>query len=192
MTVTRNRLLNVMLFISTSFCILLLLTQLFVTVIFVHWHIDRDFYSQFSFTILDWNAFFKITHTETSVIGKAIGHVPTILSNISRLSFYFLFLQLSAITLLTLAAVREFITVIRSVKQIRTFVSSNIESFRKIGFRLLLVFIFSGFHVMTFGNTALFGIYLHVTPLIMAVLSYTLSEIFKEGNALLEDNKGTI
>src|SRR5881392_3399080 len=80
----RNRLLNVMLFISASFCILLLLAQLLLTVMLIHWHIDRDFYSQFPLTILDQNAFFKFTRTETASIGETIRYTPTTLSNMSR------------------------------------------------------------------------------------------------------------
>lgn len=185
----RNRLLSAMLFVSASFCILLLLMQLSLITILVHWHVAPDFYSEIKLTI---PAFFKIIRMETTSVGETLIQTPTTLSNISGLSFYLLFLQLSAILLLTLAAVREFMTVIRSVKQIKTFVSSNIESFRKIGFRFFLVFVLSSFHIMKFGDTIMYGVYIHFAPILIAMLSYTLSEIFKEGNALLEENKGTI
>lgn len=181
-----------MLFASTLCSILLLLAALLFTVSLVHWHIDREFYSHIPIAYLIENSFFKFTIVKTSSTGTQIIEYPATLNNISHWSIYLFYSQLMVITLLILAAVREFTTVIRSVMQIQTFVSSNIASFKKIGFSLFMAFIIAGFQIVSYKESMLYGIYLHPSLLVISLLSYTLSEIFKEGNALLEENKGVI
>jgi len=188
----RNKLLAAVLLISNVFSVVLVLSLFLFSVALIHWHIDREFYSHFPIPVLDLNTLAKFTMVRTVSTGEVARYTDPTLNNISHLSFYFLYLQVALLILLLLRSLNEFKNVIRSVKRVQTFVSGNILLFRKIGFMLLLVCFISGFNVVSYGDTTLYGVYIHTSPLVLALCAFTLSEIFKEGNALLEENRGTI
>jgi hypothetical protein len=172
---------------------MLILSLLALTLILIHWHINREFYADIPIPILGRKVFMSYTVVRSSAPAGTI-HIQSsaTLNNISVASMYLLYLQLSAITILTFLALREFTNVIRSVRGVRTFVVQNTRSLKKIGLFLLSVFLLSGIQYSSYKESVLFGLYFHLTLLMMSLLAFTLSEIFKEGNALLEENMGTI
>lgn len=189
----KNKVLNSILFISKFFCVLLILFMVILTIVLIHWHINPEFYARIPIQALNYQTLITFTsvHTSTPLEQDSVTYLPTI-DKIGYLSMYFVYLQFIAIMLLILIATREFIGVINSVKRIQTFVSGNIDSFKKISLSFLLVFFISGFQIISFTHGIFYGWYVHVAPVIVALISYTLSEVFKEGNALLEENRTTI
>ena len=187
----KNKLLNAMLLISHFFLVILVLTLLALTIGLIYWHIDREAYSYIPIQVMGNSAYVKVTWT-SAVAGTNITNTIATLNNISASTLYILYLQLMAVGILVLLVLREFTQVIRSVKRIQTFVYQNIWSFKKIGMYLFWVFLLSGVQYSIFKESDLFGLYVHLTPLLLSLLSYTLSEVFKEGNTLLEENNGTI
>jgi hypothetical protein len=89
-------------------------------------------------------------------------------------------------------AVREFTNIIRSIRKIQTFVIDNAGAFKKISKYIFLVFVLSGLQYSVYNETTLLGIYIHLPVLVVALIAFTMSEVFREGNALLEDNRGTV
>ncbi len=188
----KNKLLDIMVLTSYFFQIVIVLIMVILTIGLVYWHIDREVYSYIPIQILGGNASLQFASVTSTAVGTSITKSVATLNNISVSSLYILYLQLMAVGTLVLLALREFTQVIRSVRKIQTFVYQNIRSFKKIGLYLFIVFLLSGVQYSSFKESGLFGLYVHWTPLLLSLLSYTLSEVFREGNALLEENKGTI
>ena len=188
----KNKLLNIMVLTSNFFQIMIILTLTAVTIGIVYWHIDREVYSYIPIQVLGGTASVKFTQVTSAIAGTSITKTVATLNNISTSSLYLLYMQLMVVGILILLVLREFTQVIRSVKRIQTFVYQNIRSFKKIGLHLFMVFLLSGVQYSIFNESRLLGVYVHLTPLLLALLSYTLSEVFREGNALLEENSGTI
>jgi len=190
----RNKSLQIALVIGKVLSVLLLLTIVLLTVILIHWHIDRAFYAEIPIGVVNFYTYISFTVTKTSVLTSGSGDTPVLpmLNNIGRLSLYLIYSQFVANLLLALLSIREFIKVIESVKKVQTFISRNTHSFKKISYRLFLIFLLSSFQIISYDRTIFYGFYLHVEPLLLALLSYSMSEIFKEGNILLEENNATI
>ena len=91
---------------------------------------------------------------------------------------------------------REFGKIISSVKALQAFRTENIESFRRIGKYLLVIFLVSGVHFIgtqTAGtSSAKVGFDFDTMPLILMLVAYVLAEIFKEGNRLYEEEQLTV
>ena len=81
---------------------------------------------------------------------------------------------------------------IRSVKKSQTFAAKNIKSFKKIALYMVYVSILISFQYSTYKESVLFGAYVQQIPLLICVIAVAMSEIFKEGNALLEYSRERI
>ncbi len=187
----KNPLLYVATFTCKIFCFVQLAMLLFITVVLIHWHIDREFYSDTVLTsgFLNRSTIgYSVTTRWTTDTLKA----PLTLSNVRPPSLYFSYIQLSMIFLFTFLTFKEFLKIIRSVRLIQTFKKANIKSFRSIGKYFLLIFILTSFSVVYFKQGMFYGFSLSFTPLILMFVAYILAEIFKEGNDLSEENQLTI
>lgn len=188
----KNKLLNLVLLLSNLFLISLVLSFGVLTIGMIYWHINPDFYTDSPIPDFGKNAIFKYTSvTQCSVETRPMTSSATI-NNISVVSIYLLYTQCTAILFFIFMAVREFTSIIRSIRKIQTFVIDNAWSFKKIGKYMLCVFVLSGLQYSVYNESTLFGIYIHLPALVIALVAFTMSEIFREGNALLEDNRGTI
>ena len=94
---------------------------------------------------------------------------------------------------------KEFQNIIQSVKRLGSFHLNNIISFRRIGKYSILYFILTLFYFgLTFNNSLYFGqggfsqTSISFTPLLFALISFILAEIFKEGNKLQQENELTV
>ncbi|MGV3704096.1 MAG: DUF2975 domain-containing protein [Arcticibacter sp.] len=187
----KNPLLNVAMFTCKVFCFMQLAMLLLITVVLVHWHVNREFYSEMVLTsgfLSKSTIGYSVTTRWTTETLKA----PLTLSNVKPASLYFSYIQIAMILLFTFLAFKEFLKVIRSVRLIQTFKKANIKSFRSIGKYFLLIFILTSFSVVYFEQGMFYGVSLSVTPLILMFVAYILAEIFKEGNDLSEENQLTI
>ena len=175
------------------FSLLLIAGFLIISIVLVHWHIDREFYSKPIVTVENIQSGFLGTSSKSTwkVEGKGDEN-PFALNKIKPFSLYLNYLRLAAIIGCTLLIFREFSNILSSVKKIQTFRTRNIDSFRKMGKYHFFLFLLTGFVwvVSENGNYYSFGI--HFTPLILMLVSYILAEVFKEGSILSMDNKLTI
>ena len=113
-------------------------------------------------------------------------------SKLKLFSLYFNYIKISIILLFIFLYVKEFQNIIESVKEIRTFQEENVLSFKKIGKYLLIITILMSYSSYAFQGGVKNAFYVSSTPLILSLLAYVMSEIFKEGNKLLEENKLTV
>jgi hypothetical protein len=189
---SKNKLLSIVLFISNLFLVTLMLLLVALTVIMIHWNIDREFYSNVPIPIFGQKTFLSLVSVKSSSVGTVLTRSSATLNNVSMISLLILYIQLASVGVLTILSLQEFNRVIRSVRKVQTFVVNNVRSFKRIGFYMFWVFVLTGIQYTTYKESSLFGLYLHLPELMISIVALTMSEVFKEGNALLEDNRGTI
>lgn len=190
---TRNKLLNLVLLLCNFSLVSLVLSFIVLTFGMVYWHINPAFFANSPIPDFGESAIFKYTSaTSSSVVGSTVTRSSATINNMSFASMYLLYSQCSAILILIFMTVREFTNIIRSVKRIQTFIADNAWSFKRIGKYMFLVFILSGIQYSVYNENTLFGIYIHLSTLAIALIAFTMSGVFREGNALLEDNRGTV
>jgi hypothetical protein len=121
--------------------------------------------------------------------------------HINRLDFNMLlwiFLKLTAIMTLIFMINRELMKVLRNFKSLGTFYEGNIKSFRKIGLWFALLAVLYAFRYLTYFNEDGKHAYDHVMYNVpfglvaLALGSYLLSEVFKEGRQLQEDKESIL
>jgi len=191
----KNKSLGIALFIGNSLSVIFLSAIVLLTLILIHWHIDREFYSKIPIGVLNFNTHINFTITKTSVVSSLNSEnveVPATLNNIGYFSLYLIYSQFIASLILMFVLTREFVKIINSVQKVQTFISGNTHSFKKISHYLVVIFFLSSIQMISYDHSVFYGFYLHTEPLILALLSYSLSEIFKEGNTLFEENNATI
>jgi hypothetical protein len=185
----RNKLLRY----SLYFCRLLQVIQvaaiLLLTGILIHWHFDPDYYAGIKFD--------GTLHYSLNRLGLISSEIPdsdkvVFLNKIRPFFFYLIFLKNVGVILFTWIIIREFGKVIRSLQQLETFRSRNVESFRRIARGLLVIFILSGVTFMVVGNTGDFTFNFDLTLAFLTLVAFILAEIFKEGNRLYEEEQLTI
>ena len=216
----KNVLLKLALGVTYVFTGLMSLSMLIGCVVLVHWHIDREFYSNycppksrgtFNYGGESWTNVYhnspapKIPAQEKFQAGiKFEGEEKSEVNRFTLSTFqphalYILFLQTTAVIIIWMLIFSEIRKVIQSVFEIETFRNRNVLSFKKIG-RLFLILFFlhsftyfstkSGTSVTELGTHYNFTIYLY--PLICALAAFILAQIFHEGNKLKEESQLTI
>lgn len=179
------------------FCLLIALTFLISSAALIHWHINPDFYSHYSLVDVGlqpnpYGSTISYIIKESWVIeGQETVNAFT-LDNIKAASLYLIYLQISAVGLLSFLIFREFWKIISSVRQIQSFRLNNIISFRKIGKYFFILFLLISFKIVIVEQGAFYGFYLYLTPLFLMLVAYILGEIFKEGNKLFEESQYTV
>ena len=89
-------------------------------------------------------------------------------------------------------AIKQFQNVLKSVENLETFKTTNVQAFQKIGVYCLIISGLSWITMWDFGNYHVSGFHLDFDFLIIALLAFIFAEIFKEGNQLMEENKLTV
>jgi hypothetical protein len=105
---------------------------------------------------------------------------------------YLIYLQIITVFFLGWLVVREFKKVIYSLKQLHTFQDYNVEAFRKISKYFLVIFIISNFSFYMIGSEGYLTLALDIKFAVLAIASFILAEIFKEGNRLQEEHQLTV
>lgn len=188
----KNNLLNFCILLCKGFCVLQVAAFVALTVAFIHFQVNPDYYDFKPAKFSSGDAMFSYSFTEKWSAQPSPDNSELSLNQITVFSLYLNYLQFSLMILFTFLSVREFVKVVTSVTRIETFRISNIYSFRKIGKYLLIVFILSGFSVIHFKEATFRSYSLHLMPLMLMIFSYIMAEIFREGNNLSEENQLTI
>lgn len=198
---TKNRLLNIAIgsckFLKLTYILSIILT----TIIFIHIQINREAYNDI-----------KINNTGTPTTTFSIGlnknysdkwkdpyNEVYVLGKLTTTTIYLIYFKFTCIFILLFLSIKEFQNIIKSVKRLDTFRLNNILSFRQIGIYSILYFILTLLYfTLTFNNTLYFGqggfsqTSISFTPLLFALISFILAEIFKEGNKLQQENELTV
>lgn len=98
----------------------------------------------------------------------------------------------TAFFLLTFLIITYLIRILQSVQALKTFYEANIRHFRKIGWYALAGFVLSSFNFVLQGGTTSLRLDLAFGPLGVSLAAFILSEIFKEGKQLLDDQNSII
>lgn len=198
---TKNRLLNIAIGSCKFLKLIYILSFIFTSIIFIHIQIDREAYNGI-----------KINHTGDTSTTFSIGSIKShsdklndpynevyVLEKLTTITIYLIYFKFTCIFILLFLSIKEFQNIIQSVKRLDTFRRNNILSFRQIGKYSILYFILTLLYfTLTFDNTLYFGqggfsqTSISFTPLLFALISFILAEIFKEGNKLQQENELTV
>ena len=89
-------------------------------------------------------------------------------------------------------SVKEFQKVLQSVMSIQTFQIINVQSFRRIGIYILVIFLLTSYDYIVFQQGGFSRVHFSFTLLPLMILAFIMAEIFKEGNLLKTENELTI
>ena len=197
---TKNKLLNIAIGICKFLKLIYILSFVLITIVFIHIQIDKEAYNDLKINQTDpqttlsvginkrYSDKWKNPYNEVYVLGK-----------LTTTTIYLIYFKFTCIFALLFLSIKEFQNIIQSVKRLDTFRLNNILSFRKIGKYLILYFVLTLLYfLLTFENTLYFGqggfnqTSISFTPLLFALISFILAEIFKEGNKLQQENELTI
>ena len=104
----------------------------------------------------------------------------------------FTFLKLALVILSTILIITEILKVIQSIRSLDTFRQKNILAFRRMAQIFLVLFFINIFSLVQTENQVTFTFGLPLEYLFAVIGCSVLSEIFKEGNKLMEENQLTI
>lgn len=80
-------------------------------------------------------------------------------------------------------------TVISSVENLKTFQTDNIVAFRKMGWTFIVLMAISSFAISTGNDTATVSLSISFSYLALAAGAFLISEVFREGHELYEQNR---
>lgn len=172
--------------------ILIAVTAICATVIFIHIQIDPQYYARWNAGILTQNGILSYSVFERW--NPDFSTEDTLLSfdKIKKMSLYVNYLQVMGILSLIFLTVKEFLNIIESVKLTETFHQRNILSFQKMYKYLFVIFVLSSITIVNAQEANFYGYSIQFTPLILSLAALIMAEIFKQGNQLLEENQLTI
>lgn len=193
-TMTKNRLLNIAVGICKMIKIFYIISFAILTIVFVHFQIDKEFYSTkidtVSFNFKSKAMFENSTKWKANNAGDD-NEVYSI-SEIRITSLYILYLQYSGIIFFLFLSINEFQKIMLASLNIQTFQKQNIKSFKRIGKYVLGFFVLTSFTILNFENGRISRIHISLTPLAFVLFAFIMAEIFKEGAILKEENNLTI
>lgn len=105
---------------------------------------------------------------------------------------FILFFKLSLSIACSVLILGEAIKVISSLKTLTTFRKENIKAFRKMGYIFLVLFVINMLSIIQNATGLEMRFSLPLNYLLAVIGCFVLSEIFKEGNKLMEENNLTI
>lgn len=191
----KNTLLGIAIVICKFIRVLYILAFLILTSVFVHLQISPSSYEKVKFNIetVDDGTFLQYKYSDYVNDKENTNQFQELtLDKMKTGSLYFNFIKTSLLFWFTFLCVKEFQTIIESVKEVKTFQENNVLSFRKIGKYLLFISVIMMFTYYTFQNGAKVSYSISYKVLILSLLSYIMAEVFKEGNNLEEENKLTV
>lgn len=188
---TKNRLLNIAITLCKFIRLIYIVLFLVLTIGFIHFQINPDAYKDAKYGYNSSGISFNKS-TKWKVSGAGDDKDVYTLNNIKITSLYFLYFKLSTVLVLVFLSVKEFQKVVQSVKNIQTFQINNAISFNRIGKYILAIFLLTSYNSIRFQQGGFSGFQVSITPLILMILAFIMSEIFKEGNSLKAENDLTI
>lgn len=189
----KNTLLNIAIIICYGLRLLLVIFSIIVLGLFIYVQVDKE---KFKDQEIQLSQSTKIMnhYVSDSSNSKAItidNNLYT-LGELKTVSLYLMFLEWIITIALIYLGIKEFQKVMASVRTLRTFARSSIKSFRRIGIYALIFFIITNHYILWFEGEAKIELSISFIPLIYALLAFIMAEIFKEGNALKQENDLTI
>jgi len=192
----KNTILNIAIIICKSLRLFYVLIFFAITVIFVHYQISPSSYKGLNLKInnsFNDNNFSFSKSDKINVDGKTPLDAEVFrIDKLEFTSFLFNYIQLSLIFALYFLCTKEFQNIIESVRKINTFQKENSRSFKKIGKYLLLLFFITGYTSYKFELGGINGFNISFTLLIFTLVTYIMSEVFKEGERLKTESELTI
>ncbi|TRO64458.1 DUF2975 domain-containing protein [Christiangramia sabulilitoris] len=187
----RNSLLNIANFLCQFFKIIIGVSIIIIAAFFAHFQFERDSYADLKIEEPTNNSIIRFE--SESIAGKEPLDFQSLrLSDWKTGSLYFTFFKVTMIMTLTYLSLNQFEKVLKSVKDLKTFHQTNVNSLRRIGYYCLLITGLSIFNYWEFGVYAKSSISISLDVLLITLLAFILAEVFKEGNNLLEENQLTI
>ena len=186
----RNKLLTFSLYFFRFVQICLALFLVFSLILMVVYQVAPEKVSEFRFTPLDGTI--DLVDIKAISVGDTSVKDSLAIGEIQPIFFYLIYVQLFTIFILTWLAIKEVRKVIRSLQQLHTFQDYNVIAFRKIGLYFLINFVLSCFSFFIVGKTVELTFDFDIYFATLAVTSYILAEIFKEGNRLQEEHQLTV
>ena len=187
----KNSLLNIANFFCQLFKFSIAISIIIITIIFIHFQLDRSSYSEWKFEEPKNDSIIHI-ETESYVSQKPQNEQIHYLSGWKIGSLYFNYLKITAILVFLYLSINQFRTVLKSVRKYETFHQTNVRAFKKIGSYCFLIFGLSIFSYWGFEDYSKSSISISLYILLIALIAFILAEIFKEGNNLQEENQLTI
>ncbi len=187
----KNILLSTAIIVCKTIQITVLLIIATLTVFFIHLQINKDYYKGKELQSSTKNYNYSVL-SKWKVDQSMEDREVFTLDNIKTVSLYVNYFKYVAILLFVFMAIREFKKIINSVKKVETFGEKNVKSFRRIGIYILLYSLLMSFWSIKFNLGGFKGYGFSVSPFILAIASFILAEIFKEGNQLQQENNLTI
>lgn len=109
--------------------------------------------------------------------------------NLSGGSLYLLLLRALVMVVVWVYILRLLQTVISSVENLKTFQNRNIQAFRNMGYAFLLLAVISLITVQSGPDAYTVSFSLKFGYIVLAAGAFLLSEVFKEGHNLYEQNR---
>jgi hypothetical protein len=193
----KNKLLNIAVVACKSIRVIYIIAFIMLTGIFIHLQIAPDSYKKGNYSFNNTTSGFQFSKykewkfsypNQQKLEGKDVYTIDKIL----KTSLYINYLKLIAMLLFMFLATKEFQKVMQSVKDLKTFQKNNAHSFRKIGKYIFIIFLLSSYVKVSFQQGGFSQTNINLTPLLFVLVAFVMAEIFKEGNALEEENDLTI
>jgi len=188
---SKNFLLNISSYVCHFFKIIIKISLIVVTVLFIHFQFSPSSYEDWHFKFPEDRPFLNF-HTDTVRGKETIDIKDLMVDDWKRGSLYFNYLKFSLTFILIYSSIEEFGKVLKSVREFRTFHQTNVVAFRKIGKNCFLIFFLSIFNYWRIGDFSRRSISIYLGPLLFALFAFILAEIFKEANNLKEENELTV
>lgn len=187
----KNSLLSVANFFCNFFKLLIGILIIAITIAFIHFQFDRDFYNEWSMEKPENGSVIRFEREAfLGQNGKELEKLKV--TDWKTVSLYFTYLKFTATLILFFLAIHQFSKVLKSVRRLKTFKAINVGAFRKIGYYCLGIAALSFFNYWGFENYTKSSISVSLDVILIALIAFILAEIFKEGNILMEENQLTV
>lgn len=159
---------------------------LLLTLVTIYWHINMEAFSRVEvsealkagYGIKDFRIISNIDPSNNAVL----------LSELNHGMIYWIYARGVFFFGITLLMVRKIISVLHSIKNLETFYSDNIEHFRVLARLGFIAFLVSCINFSYLNGELHISLSIVFGPLFFSVSCLILSEVFREGKTLLEDN----
>jgi len=159
---------------------------LLLTGIIFYWHFNPDAFSGVAM-IAPFDAGFGMGNIELIDSAETTGDA-VVLSDLSAAMMYWVYIRSVFFLGITLFMAWKIIAVLQSIEKLETFYTDNIQHFKvlaKLGF---IAFAVSCANFGYVNGELKLSLTLALGPLLFSVACLILSEVFREGKALLEEN----
>lgn len=155
----------------------------------VYWHINPA-----DFGNVDITSGFKAGFGSSRIAFSPENMPPRaiVLSEISYAMAWWLILRNSVFFLLGLLILLRVRAILQSFQSLRMFYESNIRHFRRIGQLFFIIALVSFFNFYAGNGDVQFDLTLPLASILAAAGGFLLSEVFREGYALAEDQKSIV